>query len=151
MAKIRSGSMIASFLVVAALLPAVLMGVLNPDGLRLISKADQPRELRLWIEPTEVVVRPGVAVKLTVMANFENETSQIPEFQGNIVGASGLQIAPSELVYKEPFRGTVVLGTISAIAKQTGSFEVKVDEGSVFLNLPDVPVISAGSKIISRR
>jgi hypothetical protein len=151
MAKPRLGSMFFSLIVAAALLPVALMGVLNPDGLRFVTRADQPNEMRVWIEPAEVITKPGVIVRLTVMGNFESETSLVPEFKGTLKADAGIQLSPAEVVYKEPFRGAVALGTVTAIAKQDGQFEVKVDENSVFLALPNIPVNSARALIISRK
>ncbi|MFA6271172.1 MAG: hypothetical protein WC657_08275 [Candidatus Paceibacterota bacterium] len=150
MAKPRFGSMFLSLVVAAALLPVALMGVLNPEGLRFVTRADQPNEMRVWIEPAEVITRPGIKVKLTVMGNFESETSLVPEFKGTIK-SEGIEATPTEISYKEPFRGAVALGTFYVVAKQAGQFEVKIDEGSVFLSLPNIPVNSAGALIISRK
>jgi hypothetical protein len=151
MAKPRFGSMFLSLVVAAALLPVALMGVLNPEGLRFVTRADQPNEMRVWIEPAEVITKPGIKVKLTVMGNFESETSLVPEFKGTVKSDTGIEITPTEISYKEPFRGAVALGTFYAVAKQDGQFEVKIDEDSVFLSLPNIPVNSAGALIISRK
>lgn len=151
MARPRFGSMFFSLIIAAALLPVALMGVLNPDGLRLVTKADQPNEMRVWIEPAEVITKPGMVVKLKVMGNFESETSLVPEFKGALTADTGVSLNSTEVVYKEPFRGVVTLGTVTAIAKTDGQFEVKVDGDSVFLSLPNIPVNSARALIISRK
>jgi hypothetical protein len=146
-----SGTVLVSLVFAAAILPVMLAGVLNPQGLSLITRADEADEIRIWFEPAEVVTKPGVKFKLDVMADFESETQIIPAISAIIQHGSDLSINLEKVVYDTPFRGVTKIGTIEVKAESEGKFELGIDPNSVAVSLPDIGVVSAKTLITSKR
>lgn len=117
--------------VVAALLPVGLAVVLNPQGLTIFSRAQKSQELRLWLEPPTLKVRPGERIKLSVMAEFADDTKLIPTLSLIIESDASVQINPAAISYNKPFRGSLKIATITVTPTQTGVFSVNIPQEKV--------------------
>lgn len=139
-----------SLLGVALLLPVVLAATLNPDGISFLTKADKPAEMRIWLEPAEVLTKPGVKFKLAVMGEYTDTTKILPSVDLVLTHAADVQMTADKLNYVVPFRGTVKLGEVEVTVKKAGEYQIMIPAESVRTGLPDLPIITTKANIISR-
>lgn len=143
--------MLASLLFSAAMLPVVLMGVLNPEGLSFMTKAEDTNEIRVWLEPAEVVTKPGAHFTLVIMADFESGTMIAPKVEATFRHDAAVKVSQEKISYKEPFRGQTKLGTVEVEVNKEGQYEIELDSGSVSVDLPNVTVVSGKTLITSKK
>jgi len=146
----KSGGLIGSLVVVAAVLPIVLFATLSED-LRLRSFANQIPELRIWTEPSEVVTKNGKEFSLKIYGEANDLDELIPQVEFSLEASEGIVADPVRIEYKTPFKGQVLLGTIKIRAEKAGDFTVGIQESSVFSKLPNLRVSTQGTKIYSQR
>jgi hypothetical protein len=146
----KSGLMFMSFLGMAALLPVLMIGVLNPEGIKTIIKADQPPDLRIWFEPAEVITHPGLKFQVKVMAEYDSKTGFVPKVEGNIKSDVKINISPEKVSYEVPFSGTVVLGTYQVSSSAVGKYVLEIPPAGVFTQAPNLNVLTSGAVVYSR-
>jgi hypothetical protein len=145
----KNKGLFLSFVAVAALLPAMLVGVTSPGALRVLTSASEETSLRLWFEPEAVVTSPGQTIRLKLVAEYDDKNKLVPRAE-MAVRAEGLDVTPSNIVYDKSFVGRVVLAEIWVTTKLTGTYQVGVVETSVNTGLPDLGVITNPAKITVR-
>lgn len=132
--------------VLAAMLPFFIGFVVAPPDIDFFTRADSASSLRVWLEPSNIVMSSGSQTTLTVVASFESETKLIPEISFDVVGSESLAISNSKIVYSIPFSGRVELGEVTVSAAESGKAEVIIPEDSIVVNAFDGPLeITSGS------
>ena len=101
--------MFVSLGVVAAMLPLLLWGVTQAPRLTLQTRAESV-QLILWWEPAQVVIKPGQAVRLTLVAEYINQNKLIPMVKAVLKVPAGLQVEPAEINFGQAFAGRTVVG-----------------------------------------
>jgi len=142
----KSGGLIVSLVVVAAVLPIVLVATLSED-LRLKSMASQTPELRIWSEPGSVVARTGKEFVLKIYAEANPPEQVIPQVEFTFAQSGEIEFTPAAIAYNQPFSGKVVIGEIKVKVNKPGEWETDIPATSVFTRLPDLQVVTQGSKI----
>ena len=139
--------MFVSLGVVAAMLPLLLWGVTQAPRLTLQTRAESV-QLRLWWEPAQVVIKPGQAVRLTLVAEYINQNKLIPMVKAVLKVPAGLQVEPAEINFGQAFAGRTVGGETTAVGGHAGRFELGVVEDGVFTGIPNMEVIEKKAVII---
>jgi hypothetical protein len=142
----KSGSLVASLIVVAAVLPMVLVATLSED-LRLRSFASQVPQLRIWTDPEAVVARTGKSFLLKVYGETNGANDLVPQVKLSVRAPDGVTVGPTEVEYTTPFNGQVLLGEVKVKVERAGSFVLEIPEGGVFSQLPNLQVVTHGTKI----
>lgn len=144
----RNWRMVVSLAVFSGILPVVLWGVVSGQPNKLISKADQASELRVWFEPSDIKMKKGETTDVSIMAGYDDETKIIPRLEMNISSIKGLAITPASINYKNAFNGSVNVATIKVKAENTGSFEVNVPDSGIYTGINDLKAIIYPAKIV---
>jgi|GEM_PF-3431737 len=131
-------------------LPFLVMLVMRPSELRFIGRADQNDELRMWLEPSTVVMESGDSTTLKVVASFEHESRVIPALTYKVVPVGFLKPDRMDFRYQKPFRGQVTLGEVVITGLQAGDFEVSIPKESIEVENYDYPleIVTSSSRII---
>lgn len=122
----------------AAILPAVLYFVSMPPDLRFSPRADSESELRIWLEPAQVISSPNRQVTLSVKALFESESLLIPSITV-VAESDGLEVG-NKLEYLRPFKGQVELGEMTITTSESGSFVVDIPTEKVEITAFTAPL-----------
>ena len=118
-------------LILAAVLPLFIFVVFDPPGFSFSPRAGEEAELRLWIEPANVISSPDREVSLKVMALYENDSKVIPGVKVEVSTEPALLNKGSNLEYILPFSGKVVVGEISFVSQEVGEYSVFINESEV--------------------
>ena len=132
------------------LLPFFVVLAMRPSELRFMTKADQNLELRLWFEPSTVIVNSGDTAELRMVALFEADTKLIPTLTATAKSSPAVSILNGTLSYKKPFRGQVVMGTVKVAANDPGTYGVTIpiEEVQIQAFSDEVKILSTPAKII---
>lgn len=126
----------SAFFVLSAILPVGLFLVLSSQNYSLFTKAARNLELRLWLEPRNVIIKPQQNIKLKLIGEFIDETAIIGgvtvKFQSDT-----FRIDPQEISYTKPFRGRLELGEITLTADQAGDFSLVISKENVSISSKD--------------
>jgi len=142
----KSGGLITSLVVVAAILPVIMIATLSED-LRLRSMASQDQTLRIWTEPGSAVAKAGKKVTVTIYAEAGSEVQVVPQVEFSFLQVQGIRTEPNTISYDKPFGGRVILGEAEVTIEKPGTWELVIPSNSVFSRLPDLQVITQGTKI----
>jgi hypothetical protein len=113
-------------------LPFFMALVMDPPDLRFFTGATvEKNDLRVWVEPSSVVVDSGSSVELSVVASFESEEKLIPGLNVRVAADSGVNLSNSSIISNKPFKGQMVIGTFEATALKSGTYEIRIPEGLV--------------------
>ncbi|MCI0530677.1 MAG: hypothetical protein L0Y74_01800, partial [candidate division Zixibacteria bacterium] len=134
---------------VAVVLPVLMAGVLPPEGFKFFSKASSDETLRLWMEPSEVVLMPGQKYTYRIMAEFDS-FSPLSRIAFEVKGDLGVVINPSRISFSEAFKGRKQVGMIEGSAVSAGEKKIWIDTASVDTGLPNLDVITGEAKILVR-
>ncbi|OGM31997.1 hypothetical protein A2803_02815 [Candidatus Woesebacteria bacterium RIFCSPHIGHO2_01_FULL_44_21] len=136
----------------AAILPFLIGFVVAPPDISFLTRADATSELRVWVEPANVVMSPGGTTEFTVLAQFEGEEKLIPEITLTLTASSGLVLENKSVTYKVPFNGRVELGRVGVRAESAGEAMVDISRESIKITAFEWPleVSTAPAKVIIR-
>lgn len=126
--------------VLSAMLPFLIGFVVSPPDIGFLTRADSSSELRVWLEPANVVMSRGSEASFTVVASFESDTMLIPEISLNIVGGPSLSVNNPNLSYSIPFSGKVELGKVTVAALESGQATLTIPEDSIIITAFDSPL-----------
>jgi hypothetical protein len=152
----KSFKIVSRFLplfLLAAILPFMIALVAAPPDIDFLTRADSEQELRVWIEPANVVMSEGGSTTLTVMVQYDGETSLIPEISLDTASSEMVSISSeSRLTYSTPFSGKVELGKIIITADGKGSGNVSVLKDSIVITAFDAPleISTADANVVVR-
>lgn len=146
----KSRGLLASFVVVAAVLPMILVATLSED-LRLKTFADSRPEVRVWMEPEEVVIKAGNNFMVRMYAESSGQEVLVPQITASINAPEGVQVRPNPVMYVGPFSGRVSLGEVNVTVSREGEFDLTIPDLAVDTRLADVQVVTRGVKILSRK
>jgi hypothetical protein len=116
------------------LMPMFVFFTITPPDLRFLTRADQNRELRVWFEPSTIVAKKGDSVELKVMTLFESDSVLIPSMSLAIVPQQGIVANQNSLTYKQPFKGQVIIGTVTVKPTKSGTFSIDIPKEQVQVN-----------------
>ncbi len=133
--------------VVAAILPLLLWGVTQAPKLNLQTRAESA-QVRLWWEPAQVRINLGKRVKLTLVAEYFNQSKLIPVVKAALRVPEGLRAEPAEISYLQPFSGRVSVGEVVIEADRPGRYELGVLESGVFTGIGSMEIIESPAIII---
>lgn len=128
------GSIIKVFLpvfAISAVLPVFLFYLINPPKYDFTPQASQTNEIRVWFEPQSVETKPGQLVHLNLVASMEDEKSLVTSLKFRLNSDPSLIVTPSEIFYKQPFSGRVILGSIDIAANTPGQFKLQIPAQSI--------------------
>lgn len=121
----------------AAILPFLIGFVVSPPKLGFMTKADSEGELRVWLEPANVVMSTGSEATLSVVAQYENDTKLIPEISMQVNSQGPVNVMGESLSYSIPFSGRAELGKIKITAIGPGKAVVSIPPESILLTAFD--------------
>lgn len=138
--------------VLAAMLPFLIGTVLVPQEINFFTKADSKDQLRIWLDPPEIVMSKGSETTLSVYANFESDNRLVPEIVLEADTGKLLSINNPKVKYPTPFKGRREIGKISVVALDSGVETVGILKDSIALTSLDTPVeiITGSAKITIR-
>lgn len=145
--EINVKTMFITLLGLAVFLPILVTTTLNPESLRFISKADSSEPLRIWLEPANVVAKPGETIQFEVMAEYEDMQKVVPGVQLALRTDEGVILDNSNLDFNNTFRGKATLGKITVRTQSAGEKKVWIDQNSVNTQLPNLEVQATEAKI----
>lgn len=123
------------------LLPFFVAFVINPPEIRFFTGAGgEENRLRVWIEPSSVVVNAGGGVELTIMADFESDEKLISGLKVGVAAPGGVSLSSMSVVADKPFRGQMMIGTVQATALKSGTYEVKIPKELVEAEVTSGPL-----------
>ncbi len=146
----KSGKTFASFFTLAAILPVVLFGALSPERLNFLTSADQPGELRVWIEPETVVAKIGTEARLRVYAEFDDRTKLIPQLSLQVVSDSSLKLITEQIDYPSAFAGKTEIGVIRFKALQTGTSRIEIPKEQIKISLDGISIVTGSTTVVVR-
>lgn len=136
----------------AIFLPMVVIAATAPGKNLIESQAGNERELRVWIEPSTLIIAKDKSVKVKVVAQYDTETKVIPFLGGKLVAsdASIVEVVNS-FEYSKPFSGTISVGEVEVKALKAGSATLAIDQATLDMRLPTkLETITSNSTIIVR-
>lgn len=136
----------------AAVLPFLIGFVVAPPDISFFTRADEPSELRVWIEPANLVISPDSATEVSIMAQFDGEGKLVPGVSLSILATGSVTVDSPNVTRRVPFSGRSELGKVLLRAKNAGTGQVAIPEGSVKVTAFEWPlkVRTAGSNVIVR-
>jgi hypothetical protein len=108
------------------LLPVLLFGATNKKIYTLFSRADDPKTLRVWLEPKTVLTSPGKEVVLSVMVALDKEGDLLPSVSVPLVADAGMSVSSSRVVYTKPFGGSLSIGSVRVHANEKGTYTLSI-------------------------
>jgi hypothetical protein len=132
---------------IAAFLPFLLFFAMNTVDYDITSRANQESVLRVWYEPTAIVLAPGEKMTLSIVAHYESENQQVHSFAAHIPSVSGLRLSSTEISYAPPFRGKVVVGEVEVTGLTLGSYSLDIPKESIKTSIEDLEVITSPATI----
>jgi hypothetical protein len=127
-------------LFLAIFLPVFYGLVANPPQLKFLSHAGQNLELRIWLEPANVLTVKGHEVELTAFALFDNDSTNIPALKIKLSPDSSLSLDKAEISTFTSFSGKVSLGKIKVTPSASGEYKVTIPESGVVITGIEGPV-----------
>lgn len=112
-----------SFVIVAALLPVLIFGAAMKDRLYLSASADANPALRIWFEPSNVILAPGQQVEVRVMAESDAVKKLASNIRLRLLTTEYLSVENPEVVFEDAFVGKNQIGLIVV----SGEGELNVD------------------------
>lgn len=113
----------------------------NPGRVKLSSSADNNRQVRVWIEPNNIITGVGKNTELTVMAEYDAEADSITQLQVGFNSEASLNMDKNYLLYKSPFDGKVAIGKIVVTPNVYGNYKINIPQESVVVtNLSNKPI-----------
>lgn len=137
-----------SLAIISGILPVILWGMVSGQNTRLMSRAAQDTELRLWLEPKEVKTMPGKEATFTLMANFDSSSRIIPKLTVNLTKPEHTTVYPLSFNYTNPFTGKVSLGELKVSSVQSGRYEIKIPDNGIDTNMTDLKAITFPAVLI---
>lgn len=136
----------------AAILPFLIGFVVAPPDISFLTRADATSELRVWIEPANVVMSPGTSTEVSVIAQFGGEGKLVPEVSLALVGTGSVEVTNQNITHSIPFSGRVELARVTVSARSPGTGQVTIPRDSVKVTAFEWPleVNTAGSNVIVR-
>lgn len=141
----------APVFLLALALPFLMTIVLTPSNLRFQTEATGESELRIWLEPANVIMSNGEDATLSVFAQYDGDML-VPEINFEVHADGPVSIAESSYKYATPFSGRVELAKINISAFEEGRALVLIPADKVSLTAFTLPVkiITANSNVIVR-
>lgn len=136
----------------AAILPFLIGFVVAPPDISFFTRADEPSELRVWIEPANLVMSPNSTIEVSIMAQFESEGKLVPEVSLSVLATGSITVDSPNVTHSIPFSGRAELGKVLLRATSAGTGQVAIPEGSVKVTAFEWPlkIRTAGSNVIVR-
>jgi hypothetical protein len=144
----ESKGIVLSLAITAAVLPFALWAFGSRQRVMTWVKASPSGELMVWFDPAEIVMSVGQTTTLDVLAEYSGNDRLIPALKTKINGSSGLRLGNDNIEYDFGFSGRKKLGSVTVTAVGKGSQTVSIAENNVFTSLPDLPIVTAGARII---
>lgn len=120
----------------AAVLPVLLIGF-QSGQFTFFSQASKQPELRIWFEPSSIVVEMGEEVSVKVVAEFIENNKLVTGILANVTGDSNLNIDPQNFAYTVPFQGRSVVAEINFVPSVPGTYTVDLENVDIQTPLKD--------------
>ncbi len=130
--------------VLSALLPVFMMAMMNPGTTRVLTRADENAQLRIWMEPKTVITGPGQPVELTIVSSLDTQGLLPPPIEVTLSSSEEVDIDNTEITFLEPVVGKATLGIVSVQAYTPGTYTINVSNDSVL-----VPNLATPLQILS--
>lgn len=140
---------LSSFLIVAALLPVVIFGATLKERLFVSASADANPVLRIWFEPSTVVLSPGQAMNVKVMVESEAVRKLVGSIDVPLIAIGEIELDQSGVNYGKPFLGRTEVGRIK-VTSFGGEAVVRVDEGSTQVLPPEFVLQTSELKVVQK-
>lgn len=139
--------------VLAAALPFLIGFVAAPPDISFLTRADEAQELRVWLEPANVILRPGSSTELSVVAQFDGDGKLIPEISLSIVSEGGVTLENENITHSIPFSGRAEIGKVTVRAASVGQAVVSIPKENILITAFEGPLeVSVGkANIIVRQ
>jgi len=136
--------------VLAAVLPFLIGLVVAPPDISFFTRADTEPELRVWLEPANVLMASGATTELAIIAQFDGEEKLIPELSLELSARGGVVVENARFVHSVPFKGRVEIGKahVRAVAPGNAVVEITTDSISVTAFEGPLKVTTAEAKVI---
>lgn len=144
----RSKGVFLTVFAFAAFLPMLLAGALNPNQLRLLSKADETTQLRIWMEPSTIIIKPGQPFTFVVFGEYNDKYKVVPQVEALANANLGLTLASPYISYNQPFSGKVRLGVIKGVGTDVGRYTIEIPATQVKTLMPDLPVVTSQAEVV---
>lgn len=119
---------------ISLIMPLTVNLTSSSQKFSLFSRAEKYPELRIWLEPATVIVKPNETILFKLYADFDAENLILPGFTTKIQPETGLKASPEELFYLKPFRGQIEAGTFEVKPTVTGQYNLNLSVVSTGLN-----------------
>src|SRR3989344_8493504 len=103
---------------IAAITPFLLSHAFN------YSRAEKTNELRLWLVPGTIIVKPNETVKLDVLGSFADPVQFFPDLTVAFETSTEISLTPNPFVVKQPFQGRKKLGSITIKPQRAGTYSI---------------------------
>jgi hypothetical protein len=100
----------------------------NPS---FLTRADNEKELRVWLEPSSVILNRGQKIKMKVYAFYDSERKFIPTLNINLPTSNEFVISNPMLSYKTPFKGQIIVGDFELTATSSGTYKFNLPSPSI--------------------
>jgi len=121
----------------AAILPFLIGFVVSPPKLGFMTRADSEGELRVWLEPANLVMSAGSEAEFSVVAYYENGTRLIPEISLEVAVSGPVSVVDRAVARSVPFSGRTELGKVRVRATGPGKAIVNILQESVLVTAFD--------------
>jgi hypothetical protein len=118
-------------ILLSLILPFFVAFTITPPKLKFLTRADSELNLRIWLEPSSVVVEPNHEVEMKVMAKFESDQKLIPSISMEIKAPEAVEIEKKEIAHKIPFKGEVQIGSVKVKSAMAGKYQIEIPEDSI--------------------
>lgn len=132
--------------VLAAVLPFLIGLVVTPSNIGFFTRADTEPELRVWLEPANILMSSGSTAELTLVAQFDAESLLIPEIALELSSRGGVVMDNTKFVHSIPFRGRKEIGKVYIRGVSPGNAEVIIPQESVAITAFEGPLIVTTAK-----
>lgn len=132
----------------AAILPVLLFAAGNTVDYDFTSSANTDPVLRIWFEPSSVVLSTGESITLEMVADMEGENDQVHTISAKLPNVNGIRLNTTEVKHVPPFRGKTTLGEILVTAISPGKYELNVPPATVTTSINDLSIITSPATII---
>jgi len=123
---------ISPVMVVSAILPVFLFFLYNPPETTFAPQASASPELRIWFEPSSLVMSRGSSYDVGVYASIDQKSDFVVQrLSFDLDAPSGLIFGRGNYSFETPFAAEQMVGTISVNPTTEGEHIVSITEGSV--------------------
>jgi len=126
--------------VLAAFLPFLIGLVISPSNLDFSAQADTDLELRVWMEPSEILTSKGRESSVDIYAQFDSDNRLIPELTVTLVPTGNITIDREKFSYNAPFRGKVHLGAVRVSTISSGIAEISIPDDMITVTAYNEPL-----------